>query len=669
MEWLRLFAASLMMSVVLIVPGYAIARLSFNSRATAFSVSPCLSIALYVVLGILLEMAGFHVGSLILPALALVIALALAAIWHSIGKGAISRLDADPGSAGDGTRVLASYIFFGLVASFFYFLMCLDGPDSFANTSDSCAHLNYVRAFVESGTYSTLKVSSDASTISTASFYPAAWHVLVAVAASFTNGSMAMAANSVNFLILSFVYPSACALLLSVVFPDGLAERLSGSLVSVCFVGFPWIFLVWGQLVSNMLGFALVPVFVFLFRELLFPEAARGIRPAFALLLLATTALVFSQPNSVFTAGIFCVPFIVKCVQLHLNLKQDGTSNALRARVMVLLMVALAWVVLYKAPFMRGVVAVNWHPDKSFIQAVVNAVYLAYGSLQTAQPLLALFVALGFFRALGDENGRSLCVVYLFCLLIHVANSTYGFPYARVFAGFWYNDPYRTGAMLAMSSIPLASIGMSFCVTRASDFVLGACDPLSRRCARAALTVVFAFVLLIPTYELPGYGTHRTGFGALYESMTSLYLHDNPEGIDNEEWAFLDKVQAIVGDGLVFNIPEDGSGVLYGVSGMNVLFRRFPAVSCDQELVDLGENLSEIVTNASVRSRVRSLGVRYVMMLDCNANEGEGSIVLYANQLDTWKGVYSIDESTPGFTLLLSEGDMRLYKIDDELLA
>lgn len=56
------------------------------------------------------------------------------------------------------------------------------------------------------------------------------------------------------------------------------------------------------------------------------------------------------------------------------------------------------------------------------------------------------------------------------------------------------------------------------------------------------------------------------------------------------------------------------------------------------------------------------------MMLDCHADLGEGSLVAYANQPDTWSGVYAIKDDTPGFELLLSEGDMRLYRINDEAL-
>ncbi len=670
MEWLRLFATSLIMAALLIAPGYVAAYGSFNSRSVALSVSPSLSIALYVLAGVLLEALGFHVGALAVPAVALAIALLIFKIQGLLKRNGILELVLSRCSAGCDFNNLMLYVFVGVVVSFIYFFMCLDGANSFANASDSCVHLNYVRSFIETGTFSTFKVSSGPSHIYDAGFYPAAWHVLVAIASSFTNGSITMAANSVNFLILSVVYPSACALLLGSIFTDEAGARHAGALASACFVGFPWIFLVWGQLVSNMLGFALVPVFVFLFRELLSSENVRKALAISVPFLLTSIALVFSQPNSIYTGGIFCVPFIVKRVQALMDLKGKTKNNDLRSLVIVLSIVAAIWVAFYKAPFMRAVISVDWHPTNSIVQAVANAFFLAYGSLQTAQPLLALFVLLGFFRALSSDGKRPLCAVYSFCFLVQVANSTNGFPHSRVFAGFWYNDPYRTGAMLALASVPLACLGMSFCVSVFSNSVLGPCGRRNRKVVHLATTFVLVLALLFPAYELPGYGVRRTGFGSMSELLTSLYLHDNPEGIDSSEWAFLSKVQEIVGNDLVFNIPEDGSGVLYGVSGMNVLFTRYPAgTSSSRGAAALGECLSEIGTNAEACNTVRSLGIRYVMLLDCNADKGEGSVVAYANQPDAWKGVYSIDESTPGFKLLLSEGDMRLYKIEDDLLS
>ena len=671
-EWVTFFAAVLLMGLVLVIPGYIVARGTLLSRAVAICVSPCLSIALYTMGGIVLALCGMCVSSNILLILVVLFALLLR-LLISLKKGAMLDHVASTGRRSEETGVLSLgvlglYGLVGVFAAFVYYVMCLDGPNSFANASDTCAHLNYVRAFVDSGTYSVLKVASSASLVATGGFYPAAWHVLAAISTTFTHLSVPMAANVVNYLILAFIFPSACALLLSKVFAGKPTELRVGSIACICFVGFPWIFLVWGQLLSNLLGFALVPVFVFLFDELLFSERSCVIQRA-TFLLLALVALVFAQPNAIFTAGIFCIPSIIKRARLSCEHGNCSLTIKRLLPVFVVVGIAMVWLVAYKAPFMRGVVSFDWKPSDSFAQSVANGLSLAYGSLQTSQLFLALLVLLGFIHLVADGNGRSLCGIYLFCFLIYVANNTAGFPHSHVLSGFWYNDPYRTGAMLAMASIPLASSGMSALLAAAFTFVRICNGQKGRGYVTATVVAILGLALLFPSYELPGFGVRRTGFGSFSELAASLYSHDNAGGIDDEEWEFLAKVKKLVGDDLVFNIPEDGSGVLYGASGMNILFRRFPAEAQDPAVVVLGKRLSELSIDSEVRCKVRAMGLRYVMMLDCHGDSGEGSLVTYANQPDLWSGVYSLDSETPGFELLLSEGDMRLYRIDDEYLS
>lgn len=670
-EWLLYFTAVLMMGLAVIGPGYIVGRGALRSKAIALCASPCLSVALYSAAGIALGFYGKSVSAMALIAITLLFSLLLRLLFSVKGEESTKcSADIELGHdevGGLSFGIVGLYVFIGLIVSFAYYLACLDGPNSFANASDTCAHLSYVRAFVESGSYSVLKVASSASLVVTGGFYPAAWHVLVAIAAIFTRSSITMAANVVNVLILALIFPSACALLLSKVFGGRRAELRAGSVVCVCFVGFPWAFLVWGQLVSNLLGFALVPVFVFIFDELLSTRGVSKLRHV-ACLLLALLALVFAQPNAVFTAGIFCIPSIFKGAQLICDRRNCSTASRRILLAAVAVGIIAAWLVLYKAPFMRGVVSFDWRPIDSLAQSVVNAFSLAYGSLQTAQPFLAILVLFGFIRLAADKRGRGLCGVYLLCFLIYVANNTIGFPHSHVLSGFWYNDPYRTGAMLVMASIPLACSGMSALFAVVLDHVQKNGDQIGRGCVFVAVAAVSALALLLPSYELPGYGYRHTGFGAFSELMTSLYSRDNAGGIDGEEWEFLEKVEEIVGNDLVFNIPEDGSGSLYGVSGMNILFRRYPADSQDPAVAVLGKRLSGLSDDSEIRCKVRAMGLRYVMLLDCHADKGEGTLVSYASQPDLWSGIYSIDANTPGFELLLSEGDMRLYRIDDEYL-
>lgn len=73
--------------------------------------------------------------------------------------------------------------------------------------------------------------------------------------------------------------------------------------------------------------------------------------------------------------------------------------------------------------------------------------------------------------------------------------------------------------------------------------------------------------------------------------------------------------------------------------------------------------LYEYATNPEVAQAVKDSGAKYVMLLD------EGHLPYHVDWPEyipeNWTGITNIDENTPGFELVLSEGDMRLYKIEE----
>ena len=68
-------------------------------------------------------------------------------------------------------------------------------------------------------------------------------------------------------------------------------------------------------------------------------------------------------------------------------------------------------------------------------------------------------------------------------------------------------------------------------------------------------------------------------------------------------------------------------------------------------------------TSQTVWNAVRESGVQYVLLLDCGSGEGRTVSKLRYEDAD-WEGIETINDETPGFTPVLSEGDMRLYRID-----
>ena len=68
-----------------------------------------------------------------------------------------------------------------------------------------------------------------------------------------------------------------------------------------------------------------------------------------------------------------------------------------------------------------------------------------------------------------------------------------------------------------------------------------------------------------------------------------------------------------------------------------------------------------------LRNAVEETGASYVLLLDEGATADDQSQAWFFTwrwYADWWDGITSITEDTPGFELILSDGDMRLYRIE-----
>ena len=104
------------------------------------------------------------------------------------------------------------------------------------------------------------------------------------------------------------------------------------------------------------------------------------------------------------------------------------------------------------------------------------------------------------------------------------------------------------------------------------------------------------------------------------------------------------------------NVPSDGSVWLYATDGINTMCRRFyDSPNAEYDLMK--ESLCDVSSNAEVRQAVNDVDAKYVLFLDESVHAGKF-------EDDDWKGILSITDETPGFDLVLSQGTMRLYRIE-----
>ena len=73
--------------------------------------------------------------------------------------------------------------------------------------------------------------------------------------------------------------------------------------------------------------------------------------------------------------------------------------------------------------------------------------------------------------------------------------------------------------------------------------------------------------------------------------------------------------------------------------------------------------MNNIATDKAVQEAVDTIGAKYVIKLDQGDQGVRKNRYLFTYDETLWEGIDSIDDTTPGLELMLSEDDMRLYKI------
>ena len=147
------------------------------------------------------------------------------------------------------------------------------------------------------------------------------------------------------------------------------------------------------------------------------------------------------------------------------------------------------------------------------------------------------------------------------------------------------------------------------------------------------------------------------------EDLATLY-----GALTDEEVSFVKECRSIVGDGKVLNNPFDGSVFAFGTTGLNVYFKEYRPIIRSADHINgwrLTRWIDRIENNEGVQEAAESLGIEYVLVLDI-AGSPEPSMYSFPSYREShWQGIINITDETPGFEVVLAEGDMRLYRIVD----
>ena len=550
-------------------------------------------------------------------------------------------------------------------------------PASFPRNDDTCVHLSIIRSFIDSGTFSALHTGSFLDQGFFEGFYPAEWHVLVAVVAPFFGNDVALTANASIVAFTSVVLPLLICLLMWCLFGEKRVFMIAGALVSVAFSGFPWGYVVFGQLLPNMVSFMMVPLALVLVMELFglrYSASTTSVHGTYSLgeraklfvaLVLCLGAIVLAQPNGAFTFGIGAVLYGISRIFYQPDSERAVVSAKHVALAVAVFVVACgAWFVMYKTPFMQAVVTSNWEATLSPIETVTCGLMFMFTVLQGVQPFLSVMVLVRVIYTLKHRRHLWITVAYAASFALYVISMSTDGALKQLLTGFWYTDYNRLGAMAALFAIPLAGVGVACCVSWLQKLLrVKAAKPL----AAGIVVALFALCQFLPVSV--GYGGNqiRLGLTGIQHQVHQRYSWDNV--LTAEENDFVKEAMELVPEGeMVINVPNDGSCYAYGVDGMNTMLRRMSDAGSrpddqHEDVYLLKAELNEVATNPEVQQVLDEYNAHYLILLDdLSSTDPTKDGLRY--KADDWEGIESVTEDTPGFTLLLSEGDMRLYEIE-----
>lgn len=680
--WIDLLLATLLAIAVLLVPGFVVARALGARWEFALGVAPLVTLAAYGVLSIAYGAFGIPCGWVTLAAPVTAVA---AMVWvirsrrgtwrETLGFGEkLERPLAASGPLSHLTPIRLALLLAlaaGVATSVAVFVCSIGDPNAFEQTYDNAWHLSRIHLFAETRNFSTFNQS----------FYPSAWHGVAAMVELALGVSTPLAENATNLAFIIGVFPLGSVLLLGMLFPDRPRVVWLGGMLCLSFAFFPWRIMLFGPLYPNLAAFSLMPaeaaLFIRLFaKETGVPERIR----AGALFVLGGISMALAQPNAIFSTGAFLIPYCVWRMREFVYDRLEGRPHrqilSIGAAGLLALAFAALWILLANAPFMAAVVnyprmtmlgvgqAIRWGLGFSFV-------------IRRQQFFIMAVVLLGALLLLLRPHHRWLTFSYVLLLGLYVVSISVEGPLQHLVAGFWYSDYYRLAATVCVFCVPLVAVGMDAVVgavmwvsRKVCEFAGGGCSLASRVGVAASAAVVALILALhyVPFQFIPWH-YQSWGFDAVAYELRDMYQNKANQALAPEEKGFIEQVKEVVPDGEpIYNIPFDGSVYSYAACDLNVTYKSLDAdTGANTSVLRMG--IDQIASSEEVRSAAEAEGVEYVLLLDQGAEDNGfsagASLYLLGYDKKCWEGVTNLTDNTPGLEVVLSEGDMRLYRIAD----
>ena len=428
------------------------------------------------------------------------------------------------------------------------FMLGVRDPHLPSQTIDAGFHYNAVLAVIRSGLPDGGQVGA-ASGAAVTAWYPPLWHDVTAMVSSLTGVNIVIGANAVAWAIGGIVWPLSMVWLCSRILPHArLLTTMALGLCAGAITLFPYLMLSFGVLWPNVLSLAALPAAIALTLMVLhlMPRSihaqddisSAGVAADGAILdenevaavrggvavgpelswwtvlfvgFVGFVGMFFAHPGALFALGIWAgVGSVLLSARLVVRSQKLGARQLRHSLLLLLggwLAVLGGWAALNLIPALNSVRDFNWHELMTMNQAMGQALTLSTINTK-AHWVLGVAVLWGFYRLLNVPRLRWLLLSHVYLVFLYMLCAGSSSWLARELTGFWYNDAQRVAALIPMTAVPLAALGITSAADAVGRFVgRVSADVFSRQLSpRRALGIACLAMLVYPAAIYPSQG-------------------------------------------------------------------------------------------------------------------------------------------------------------------
>ena len=625
-HWVETIPAFVILSAVLMIPGWLLVRALGARGLEALAVSPAVSTGLIAASATVAQRVGVRWG--LLPLVVVTLAAVAVAL---LGMRLFGRHDPDLGAArrflGRPRPDAVGAIAIGIVLALVTVLPAIGRPDELVDSPDAVYHLDRIRTFLETGNFS----------IANPTFYPNGFHSWIATSLLPGVADVLPGTNVATVVLAAVVWPIGCVALVRHALGTSRLVTYAAGFASAAFVAFPTVLLGWGVLWPNLMATALTPGALALMLQ-----AARSRRIgqwlAFA---AAMPGLALIQPNALVALVLFALVWFV-AARLRAGLLHHMPWWAV-ARDLAIVAVLLVGGLVAAPVVSERLAATQSYEWKDRVSIWTGLVEVVGGRLQIPDVLwgLVVLIALGIaWIVVRARAALPVVAMWVACVLLYVMAASSTASWTALVTGYWYNDKVRLAALAAVPGVVLVAAAAP-----ALREALGRIPWLRARPVAAA--VVALLVLPALTLGLNGATRNRmlTGFFQPSEPEKVILSFDGQDSLRRLA-ATIPAGQGVVGR------PENGSPLMWALFGTNTLYRSIPIPTTGDEVL-IGTGFDNLSARPDVCEALARHDIRWAI---------DSTHVYWLDRPERSSGLQDLADND-AVEAVRTDGDYTLYRI------